>query len=114
MTKEDPDYKDYVKPELIKDFEKSCKINSLDFYGCGCVLTAHIVMKRLMAHTFDKTWKERKCNPKTAWFEAMAVMSDHSGASAAMTAIMIARYSPRGEEFKRWCKKHDVVGVKWK
>ena len=37
----------------------------------------------------------------------------HSGMSASMAATMVARYSPRGGEFVKWCKKDDVVMVNW-
>lgn len=114
MDKHDcPSYKNYVKPELIKDFEKHCKINCLDFYGCGCVLTAHLVMGDLMQHTFKGVWTEKKVTPKEAWEDAMDC-SDHSGMSAAMTAATIAKFSPRGKEFKEWCIKDEPVMVNWK
>ena len=107
--------KEYVKPNLVKKFEKFCEKNSKDFYSCGCILTAHIVMKALMRHK-DKEiglFKPIKLTPKESWEKGMRVCPEHSGASAAVTATIIARYSPRGEEFKKWCIKDDVVMVNW-
>jgi len=109
----EPTYRDYVKRGLHKKFVELCHNNSLDFYSCGCILTAHLVLKRLMSHTFQGFWKEKKYTPKQAWDDAMQQTDYHSGASAAGTAIMVAQYSPRGEEFKQWCKKSEVVMVKW-
>lgn len=109
----DVTYKDYVKEELWKDFVKQCKSNCLDFYSCGVVLSAHIVLEHLMKHTYKGVWKGDKETPKETWEGAMEQTDFHSGASASMVAIMVARYSPRGEEFKKWCKKDDIVMVKW-
>jgi hypothetical protein len=109
----DPTYKDYIKKELEKEFKEICHKNSLDFYSCGCLLTAHLVMNDLMAHTYEGVWKQDKCTPKEAWENAFKQFDGHSGMSAAMTATIIAKYSPRGEEFKAWCKKDEVVMVKW-
>ena len=112
-------YKEYVKPELIEEFEKHCKINSLDFYSSGCITSAHIIMRVLMEHTHVikneryGTIMHKKVSPKEAWESGMRNMG-HSGASASMVAMIVARFSPRGEEFKEWCKKDDVVMVKWK
>jgi len=106
-------YKDYIKKELFRDFVKTCNANSKDFYGSGCISTAHCVMESLMAHTYKDVWKEPKVTPKEAWDKAMET-SGHSGMSAAITATIIARFSPRGEEFKKWCIKDDVVMVNWK
>ena len=106
-------YKDYVKPELIKKFEKLCEINSKDFYSCGTILTAHLVMEALMQHTFKGIWKKDKATSKEAWEDALKQTDYHSGMSAAITATMIAKFSPRGEEFKNWCIKDDVVMVGW-
>ena len=111
---EEPTYKNYVKPELIKEFEKMCESNSKDFYSSGCVTTAHIVMNDLMAHTYKGVWKHKKIGPKDAWQGAMNSHPGHSGMSAAITATIIAKYSPRGEEFKKWCIKTDAVMVDWK
>ena len=118
MEKEKPKYKettykDYVKKEMIEKFEKHCKVNCLDFYSCGCVLTAHLVLKDLMRHTFEGPIKEDKCSPKEAWDNAMEETPYHSGYSAGTTAIIVAVYSPRGDEFKEWCKKENIVMVKW-
>lgn len=100
-------YKNYVKKELLKEFEKTCKQNSLDFYSCGCILTAHIVMRDLMAHTFKGVWKDKKMTPKEAWESAMEQTDYHSGFSAAMTANIIATFSVRGNEFKKWWNKYN-------
>ena len=109
-----PTYKDYVIEEKQKDFIKECETNSTDFYSCGCVFTSHLVLRSLMQHTYDSIWKRPKITPKKAWIKAMEETNYHSGASAAMTAIMIAKYSPRGNEFKDWCIKNEVVMVDWK
>jgi hypothetical protein len=111
------DYKKYVVPKLHKDFIKMCKINSTDFYGSGIVTTAHLIMEDLMSHIPDIDDKhslvEKKCSIKEAWENGMEQMPIHSGMSAAITATIIAKYSPRGEEFKKWCIKNNVVDVKW-
>lgn len=109
-----PTYRDYVKRGMQKKFVELCHNNSLDFYSCGCILTAHLVLKSLMVHTFQGVWKEKKCTPKQAWEGVMKQHDYHSGASAAGTAVIIAQYSPRGEEFKRWCKKSGAVMVDWR
>ena len=106
------DYKKYVKKELWKQFEKQCKVNSLDFYSSGIVTSTHIVMENLMAHTFKGVWKKKKVSVKEAWEEGIK-NHGHSGMSAAITATIIAKYSPRGEEFKKWCIKDNVVMVDW-
>jgi hypothetical protein len=98
------EYRKYVKKKLWKQFEKDCKINSMDFYGSGVITTAHIVMKAL--HEGD--------SPKQAWASGMEQSPGHSGMSAAMVAVVVAKYSPRGGEFKKWCKKTDQVMVNWK
>ena len=107
------DYQKYVKKELWKEFEKQCKKNSLDFYSCGCILTAHLVMEDLVGHKLKGICKEKKVTPKEAWESAMSQTDYHSGFSAAITATIIAKYSPRGDEFKNWCKKDDIVMVNW-
>ena len=115
MTKEE--YKNYVKPELYDEFVEACKKNSLDFYSCGCILTAHLVLEGLMQHKIKNYSPvkdtEKKLTPKEAWESAMNQTRYHSGYSAAMTATMIAHFSPRGPEFKKWCIKDDVVMVNW-
>ena len=113
MSEEDS-YKRYVKPKLIKDFVKYCKKCCLDFYSCGCILTAHLVMEKLMSHTFKGAFRTKKFTPEQAWREGFSSTDYHSGMSAAMTATMIARYSIRGDEFKRWAKKSGEFMVKWK
>ncbi len=106
-------YKEYVKPELIKEFEKHCKANSLDFYSNGCILTAHMVMEKLMQHKSNSICKRDKVTPKEAWEDTMKQTDYHSGMSAAFTATVIAKYSLRGEEFKKWCVESDAVMVDW-
>ena len=96
------EYEQYVKKELIKEFEKMCKKNSLDFYSCGCVLTAHLCMSTLMNNKIGILDK-KKLNPKMAWERAISQTPYHSGMSANMTKQMIIRYSKRGKEFKEWC-----------
>lgn len=111
-------YKNYVKPELIKEFEKMCRKNSLDFYSSGCMTSAHIIMHDLMKHTHvieNKMYgriEHKKVSPKEAWESGMR-NTGHSGASAAMTALTVAKFSLRGDEFKEWCKKENIVMVKW-
>jgi hypothetical protein len=106
-------YKDYVKKGKWKTFVDTCHKNSIDFYGCGTVLTAHLVMRNLMKHKFKGVWREPKQTPKEAWELAFKETPFHSGMSAACVAVMVARYSPRGDEFKEWCKLNDVVMVAW-
>ena len=91
-----------------------CAINSKHFYSSGCVTTAHIVMSELMQHTFKAPFKQKKITPNEAWADGMKQNSGHSGMSAALTALIIAEYSPRGGEFKEWCMKNNVVWVDWK
>ena len=115
MTTE-KEYKKYVKKELWTKFKKHCELNSLDFYSSGCILTAHLVMEYLMQHEpYGEVGEIRadKVTPKEAWERAIEQTSYHSGMSAAMTATIIAKYSPRGDEFKKWCIKDDVVMVNW-
>ena len=100
-------YRQYVEESKWLEFEKVCEMNSMDFYGCGCILTAHLVMEKLMAHIGESVLKEKKCTPKEAWEEAMVSDPGHSGASAAMTANLISTYSPRGKEFKKFWKKEN-------
>lgn len=108
------DFKSYVKPSLYKEFEKLCEANSKDFYSSGCITTAHIVMSDLMGHTFEGAFREKKVTPKEAWENGMEQCAGHSGMSAVMTATIIAKYSPRGDEFKNWCIKDNVVMVDWR
>jgi hypothetical protein len=105
MSKE-PTYKNYVKPELQKEFVKYCKMNCLDFYSCGCVLTTHLVMQKLMQHTYEGVWKGNKVSVKDAWEDAMKQNNYHSGCSAGMTASAVSHFSPRGKEFQQWWNKH--------
>lgn len=112
-TDDEPTYHDYVKKDMLDKFVQECKCNSLDFYSCGCILTAHLVLQALMGHTFKGFWNQKRVTPKQAWESAIKETPYHSGASAAASAIIVARYSPRGEEFKQWCKKSQVVWVKW-
>lgn len=111
---EEPTYKDYVKPELIKKFERVCKLNSTDSYSSGIMTTAHIIMENLMSHTYDKIWKKKKPTPKQSWELGMQQNPHHSGMSASMVAVIVYEFSPRGEEFRKWCMKDDVVMVNWK
>jgi hypothetical protein len=106
-------YKNYVKKGMWKAFEKVCKSNSLNFYGCGILLTVHLVMEDLMGHTYCGVWKMDKCTPKEAWEDAFEQFDGHSGMSAAIAATIIAKFSPRGEEFAAWCKKNNIVDVNW-
>lgn len=101
----DNDYKKYVKKELHEKFKQLCENNSLDFYSCGCILTAHLVLRRLMQHKYKDIWKEAKCTPKEAWDEAMKQTDYHSRNSASMTASIVSSYSLRGEEFQVWWNK---------
>ena len=103
------DYEKYVKEELWKDFEKSCKLNCLDFYSCGVVLSAHLVMKNLMQHKIKGITKKDELSLELsleeAWDSAMKETSYHSGNTAAMVAFMVYKYSTRGKEFKKWWNK---------
>ena len=100
-------YKNYVKKGLWTKFKKTCEKNSLDFYSCGCILTAHLVMKDLIAHTLKGVWKQNKVTPKEVWESAMEQTDYHSGFSAAMTANIIATFSIRGEEFQKWWNEYN-------
>ena len=95
------EYKNYVKKELLSEFKKHCETNSLDFYSCGCVLTAHLVMEDLMRHETKGDAKQDKVTPKEAWASGMEQTDYHSGFSAGCTAQIIIRFSPRGEEFQK-------------
>ncbi len=106
MTTE-KEYKKYVKKELWTKFKKHCEANSLDFYGCGCVLTAHLVMEDLMQHEPDREVRAKKVTPKEAWASAMEQTPYHSGFSAGCTAQIIIHFSPRGEEFKKWWNEYN-------
>ncbi len=109
------DYKQYVKKGLLVKFKNHCQMNSLDFYSCGCILTAHLVMESLMRHEKHNDSKmpnhlkiqETKMSPKEAWKSAMSSTPYHSGFSAQCTAQVISMFSPRGEEFKKWWKKEN-------
>jgi len=107
MAKSEKDYQKYVKKELWKEFEKHCKVNSLDFYSCGCVLTAHLVMKDLMRHDTKEEVRQDKVTPEEAWKSAMEQTPYHSGFSAGCTAWVITRFSPRGEEFQKWWNEYN-------
>jgi len=93
----------YIKKGTEKNFQKVIDTNK-DFYGGGCVQTAITVMKSLM---------NKKLSVEECWHKALK-NSGHSGMSAAITATIIAHYSPRGNEFKRWCIKNNEVMVDWK
>lgn len=99
------EYKQYVKKGLWNEFKKHCEKNSLDFYSCSCILTAHLVMEDLMCHNIKGELKQDKQTPKEAWKSAMEQTSYHSGFSASCTAQIIIHFSPRGKEFKKWWKK---------
>ncbi len=105
------DYEKYVKKELWIEFKKHCKVNSLDFYSCGCILTAHLVLEDLMRHISKKgsDCVGIKMSPKEAWDSAMTQTNYHSGFSAQCTAQIIIMFSPRGEEFKKWWKKENEI-----
>ena len=95
---------DYVKKGQEKVMKNYIDKNT-DFYGGSIVNTAIFVMKKLM---------DKKFTPKQAWKEGMEKYNGHSGMSAAYTATMVVNLSPRGEEFKNWCIKDNVVWVDWK
>ena len=109
----DTELNEYVKPELVKEFKKLCAMNSTDSYSSGCITSALTTMEELMEHKFKSKWKTKKCTPKEAWDAGMNAVPGHSCMSAAGTATIIAKYSPRGKEFKNWCKKNDIVMVNW-
>ena len=109
----DTELDEYIKPELVKEFKKFAAMNSTDFYSSGCVTSALLIMEELMEHKFHSKWKTKKCTPKEAWDAGMHAVPGHSGMSAAMVAVTVAKYSPRGKEFENWCKKNDVVMVNW-
>jgi hypothetical protein len=100
-----PTYKDYVIKEKQAEFVKHCKENCLDFYSCGCILTAHLVMQKLMQHTYEGVWRREEVSPKNAWNDAMKQTNYHSGCSAGFTASIVSHFSPRGKEFQEWWNK---------
>jgi len=108
--KQEKEYKKYVKREVWNDFEKFCKINSTDGYSKSVLTSAKQIMKKLMQHEGNGS-KLKKLTPKKAWEEGLG--DEHSAMSASITAVTVAQFSPRGEEFKRWCIKKDIVMVDW-
>jgi len=115
MTEEEspePTYHDYVKPNMAEHFKKKCHDNSEDFYSCGILLSAHLVLKNLMQHNFKGVWKGDKMSPKEAWEDGLKDVG-HSGASASYVAIVVSHFSPRADEFVRWCMENAVVSVDW-
>jgi len=96
------DYKIYVIKEKLKEFKKMCRQNSLDFYSCGCVLTAHLCMHELMRHKLPYTLNKTKANPKEAWDKAMKQTPFHSGTSAEFARHIVEEFSIRNKEFKEW------------
>jgi len=96
------DWKHYVKQGLHTEFYGQCVMNCMDFYSCGCILTAHLVMMDLARHLAKDAVSKKKVSPKEAWDSGMKQTPYHSGASAGMTASMVARYSIRGDEFREW------------
>lgn len=98
---EERGYKKYVKRELIKGFEKLCRIQSLDSIGCSCLLSLHYALEDLMKHTYD-SFEKKKITPRKAWENAMENVPVHSGATAEAVARAVVKYSPRGEEFRKW------------
>jgi len=104
-------YKDYVKKGKWTKFKELCELNCLDFYSCGCILTAHLVMEDLMQHEKNE-WgdlKQKKVTPKDAWDGAMEQTDYHSGASAGMTCSIVRNFSPRGQEFWEWWKEENNI-----
>ena len=93
-----------IKKGLVNQFQKQCDKNK-DSYGKSVMDTAKFIMDRLV---------DKKITPKRAWNMGMKKFPVHSGMSAAYVAVMIFQYSPRGEEFKKWCKDNNIVEVNWK
>ena len=95
-----------------KEYEKYCEINSKDFYSSGIIASAHLIMEKLSYPQKGDILKHKKMSCKEAW-ECGIKGPGHSGMSAAAVAITIFNFSPRGEEFRKWCKKEDIVMVDW-
>jgi len=93
------DWHNYVKKEFHEEFEAACKKNCLDFYSCGIILTAHMIMMELC----------NKKSPKEAHDIAFKNVTGHSYASASMALSMAKHFAPRGEEFYAWCKENKVI-----
>lgn len=104
------DVENYVKPKLLDKFKKQCMINSKDFYSCGVIATAHLIMLNLMRHKTDgKIFKQDKMTPKQAHDNAFEQHQGHSGASACAAISMAIHFSPRGEELRKWWNKQHGV-----
>lgn len=110
---DDPTYRDYVKPEMHGAFKKMCHDNSEDFYSCGIILSMHLVLKNLMQHKFTGVLGGDKMSPKEAWEDGLKDVG-HSGMSASCVAVNVSHFSPRADEFVRWCIENDIVMVDWK
>lgn len=105
------EYKEYVKKDKINEFENFCKINSVDFYSCGVLLTVHLILEELMRHKGENP-KEKKVTPQQAWDYAISNCPYHSGMSASAVVLEVIYYSPRGKEFMEWAKTQDFL-INW-
>jgi hypothetical protein len=95
---------EYIKKGMNKVMQSWIDKNK-DSYGKSVVDTAIFIMKMLM---------NKKLTPKEAWDMGHKEYPVHSIMSASCCALIIANLSPRGNEFKKWCIKDDVVMVNWK
>ena len=107
------EFKKYVKKELWNEFEEICKKNSLDFYSCGVILTAHLVMHNMCQSKMWKSLVFQDESPQEAWESAMKSNPYHSGASASFACQMICKYCIKGDEFRKWAKKSGQFMIKW-
>lgn len=98
----EPTFRDYVLPPKWGAFIEHCKTNALDVYSSGIITTAHLVLSKLMQHTFKESYKGAKQTPEEAWGYAMKQHPGHSGYSASAVACVVIEFSPRGKEFKKW------------
>ena len=67
------------------------------------ITSLHNILRDLMVHKATGWYKGKKMTPKEAWDDGLD--DGHSGMSAAYVALAVYNFSPRGEEFKKWCMK---------
>ena len=95
---------EYAKKSEQKWMGEMIKKNN-DNYGKSVIDTAIYAMKLMM---------NKKLSVKKCWHMAFKKFPNtHSIMSAATTATIVARVSPRGKEFEKWCIKTDAVMVNW-
>ncbi len=92
-----------VKKEELVNWKIAVNKNK-DSYGASVMDTAYYIMKEL----------SKGATPKEAHDKGFKDDNTHSGMSAAYVAVTVARYSPRGEEWKSWARNGDKFMVDWK